>query len=120
MSRGRTEVIGLGKLRRNLAEAGTRTHEAAAKAVSEEVEAVQTDARRLAPRKTGALRRGIRALSLDLHGEVRSTVRYAKFVEHGTYRDKAQPYMAPAAMLARHRLPKRAAAIIKVALESIR
>ena len=113
-------IKGLGELRRNLAKAGSKTREAAEETVSQEVEDIQGDARRLAPRKTGALRTGIRALSNGLSGEVKSTVRYATFVEHGTYRDKAQPYMAPAAMLARRRLPKRAANIIRVALEEIR
>jgi HK97 gp10 family phage protein len=120
VSRGGVKVIGLENLRRKLAEAGSATHKAAQQAVAEEVEATRDDARRLAPVKTGALRAGIRAKADDLEGEVKSTVRYATFVEHGTYRDKAQPHMAPAAALSRRRLPKRAAQIIRAALEEIR
>lgn len=116
-----TRVIGLDKLRRNLHEAGTKAHDAAAEAVREELDAIKADARRIAPRKTGDLERHIDVHhGGDLSGDVRSTARHAGFVEHGTYKDKAQPYMRPAAELARRRLPKRAAEVIRVALESIR
>jgi HK97 gp10 family phage protein len=106
-------------MRAALEQAGTELHAAAAEAVADEVGDVQRDARRLAPVKTGELRRKIQAESSDLTGEVKSTARHTPFVEHGTYRDKAQPFMAPAALLARRRLPKRAAKLIKVALESL-
>ena len=114
------KIEGLARLKKNLAEAGTKTREAAEQAVASEVDEIRDDARRMAPRKTGALRAGIRARANGLDGTVKSTVRYATFVEHGTYRDKAQPYMAPAAALARLRLPKRAADVIRVALKEIR
>lgn len=119
MSSG-VKIEGLARMEKNLAEAGTKTREAAEQAVAEEVEEIRDDARRLAPHKTGALRAGIRADADGLDGDVKSTVRYATFVEHGTYRDRAQPYMAPAAARARRRLPKRAADIIKIALKEIR
>lgn len=121
MSRkGRIKVEGLAEMRRNLAKAGTKTREAAEKAVAEEVEDTKDDARRLAPERTGELRRKIKGDADGLTGEVKSTARHATFVEHGTYKDKAQPYMLPASALARRRLPKRAASIIKAALEEIR
>lgn len=49
------------------------------------------------PVDTGALRRSIR-LSLEnnnLKAVVKTNVPYAKFVEYGTIRQKAQPYMRP-------------------------
>lgn len=121
MSRERVHVVGLEKLRANLHEAGTKAHDAASKAVRDELDAIRTDARRIAPHRTGDLERHIDVDHTgDLAGRVKSTSRHAGFVEHGTYKDKAQPYMRPAAELARLRLPKRAAAVIKAALESIR
>lgn len=112
-------IKGLADLERKLAEAGSATRAAAEKAVSEEANATRDDARRLAPVKTGELRRSIRAEAEGLTGDVKARARHATFVEHGTYRDKAQPFMRPAADRARLRLPKRAAKIIKAALEEI-
>ena len=54
-------------------------------------------AQKRSPVDTGALRRSIR-LSLEnnnLKAVVRTNVPYAKFVEYGTIRQKAQPYMRP-------------------------
>lgn len=54
-------------------------------------------AQKRSPVDTGALRRSIR-LSLEngnLKAVVKTNVHYAKFVEYGTIRQKAQPYMRP-------------------------
>ena len=54
-------------------------------------------AQKRSPVDTGALRRSIR-LSLEnnnLKAVVKTNVPYAKFVEYGTIRQKAQPYMRP-------------------------
>ena len=54
-------------------------------------------AQKRSPVNTGALRRSIR-LSLEnnnLKAVVKTNVPYAKFVEDGTIRQKAQPYMRP-------------------------
>lgn len=54
-------------------------------------------AQKRSPVDTGALRRSIR-LRLEnnnLKAVVRTNVPYAKFVEYGTIRQKAQPYMRP-------------------------
>lgn len=114
------KIEGLARMKANLERAGTKIHDAAVQAVADEVEEIQRDARRLAPTDTGKLRRDISAEDHELKGEVRSKVRYSKFVEHGTSKAKAQPFMMPASMLARRRLPKRARELIKIALEGIR
>lgn len=116
MAREVISIKGLAGLKAALADASSKAHEAAVKAIKEETDATRDDARHRAPVKTGKLRESIRAEAEGLNGEVKATARYAPFVEHGTYRDKAQPYMAPAADKARSRLPKRAAEIIKAAL----
>lgn len=54
-------------------------------------------AQKRSPVDTGTLRRSIR-LGLEnnnLKAVVRTNVPYAKFVEYGTIRQKAQPYMRP-------------------------
>ena len=54
-------------------------------------------AQKRSPVDTGALRRSIR-LNLEdgnLKAVVKTNVPYAKFVEYGTIRQKAQPYMRP-------------------------
>lgn len=54
-------------------------------------------AQKRSPVDTGALRRSIR-LSLEngnLKAVVKTNVHYAKFVEYGTIRQKAQPFMRP-------------------------
>lgn len=113
----KTVIKGLGELRRNLARAAETTKLSAEEAVSQEAENIKDDARRMAPRKTGALRRGIKTDVDGLEARVKSTARHANFVEHGTFKDKAQPYMTPAAALSRRRLPALAARIIGGALE---
>lgn len=63
---------------------------------------IAQDAKRLAPVLTGDLRNSIDVLGVqDGVGRVGATVDYAAFVELGTRRAPAQPYLAPAAQRAR-------------------
>jgi len=111
------KLDGLPALKAALAAKAAELHAAAVEAVAQETETVRDDARLRAPRgKTGDLRRGIRGEPVELVGEVKSTVRYAAFVEHGTYRNEAQPYMRPAADKARRRFPDVARDVIRRAL----
>ena len=116
MSRGGIDVEGLPGLKAALARAAEQVTEGAERAVREEVDAIHDDAVKFAPRDKGDLERGIRAETSGLQGTVRSTARHSGFVENGTFKDEAQPFMAPAATRSRRRLPERAAAIIKAAL----
>lgn len=65
---------------------------------------VQNEARRLAPVDTGRLRASIIAVDgTDSRGpfvKVGTNVAYAPFVEYGTSKSPAQPYMRPALLLA--------------------
>jgi len=71
--------------------------------------AVRDDARRRAPRKTGALRRSIRVDNvLDERGNVvyrvgwdKRVAFYGPMVEFGTERTRAQPHLRPAVDAAR-------------------
>lgn len=112
----KTEILGLGKLDAALARKAKELQAAAKEAVGQEVENIADDARRTAPRKTGELRSSIRSDHGGLKGTVKATARYATFVEHGTYKDPAQPFMHPAAERARRRFPQVARDIIAKAL----
>jgi HK97 gp10 family phage protein len=118
VSRGTSVTIeGLPELRAALARKTAELRAASTTAVAEEVGKVRDDAVLLAPRKTGALEAGIRGEAAGLTGAVTSSARHSTFVEHGTYKDKAQPFMRPASEAARHRFPSRAAAILRSVLE---
>jgi HK97 gp10 family phage protein len=76
------------------------------KAVGVEVkaggEAVRDRAKDLAPKRTGKLRRSIkstvtRARDTETSTEVGPTVPYGTFVEHGTSKRAAHPFLGPAA-----------------------
>jgi HK97 gp10 family phage protein len=117
---GGISIVNEAEFRRALEKAAAKVTEGAEKAVREEVDAIRDDALKFAPRDKGVLEAGIDATAAGSKGTVRSKARHAGFVEHGTFKDKAQPYMTPAAARSRRRLPARAAAIIKNALEGLR
>lgn len=62
---------------------------------------IETVAGRLAPVDTGALRRSIRTDVSPGKREIGAAVDYSEFVERGTSRAPAQPFLSPA--LYRHR-----------------
>lgn len=116
MAKSTITIEGIPKLKAALAQKVEELRAASTTVVAEEVAAIRVDARTTAPRLTGDLEGHITSESAGPAGTVRSTSRHAGFVEHGTYKDKAQPYMMPAATRARKRFPKRAADIIRAAL----
>ena len=121
MSKPRIEIDrgSLAKMNAAMSLAAIRTAAAAEAALTLEVQAVKTDAQGFVPVKTGEARDGIQAASGGQRGHVRATARHSNFIEHGTYKDPAQPFMAPAADLSRTRWPARAGAMIKSALGGI-
>lgn len=63
----------------------------------EVAEAMETEARSLAPRKSGKLASSIDVfISDDQHVSVGSDVEYARVVEYGSRNQQAQPYLRPA------------------------
>lgn len=119
--RGGVKVEGLVDLQRKLSIVTVRARQAAEKAVADEVDAVEADAKKGAPiGPTGDLSESIEGHASGLRGEVKTHERYATFVEHGTYKDKAQPYMAPAAERSRRRFTGRVAARVRAATEGVR
>lgn len=78
--------------------------QAAAQAVAKAARDIEADAKRRAPVDTGALRNSIQAWSDNpLRWYIAPHVEYAAYVEYGTRRQRAQPYMAPAAEFVRPR-----------------
>ena len=86
-------------LGRDLAAAPARIHTTAAPVVHASLEAVETAAKANAPVLTGQLRESIHADEDGdgLGGSVSTDVRYAVFVEYGTSKMAAEPFMGPAA-----------------------
>lgn len=119
MPEPRLVIEGLDKLMAALDHVVERARKAAEESVAEEVKDVQADARRFSPDDTGELDSKIGTKAKSLEGEVRSRARHSGFVEHGTYKDKAQPYMTPAAEISRRRFPARTGARIKTTLEAL-
>lgn len=116
----RLSIEGLPELNRRLALATSKAVAAAKAAVADEVETLREDARDSAPRLSGELADGIVGRTDGLDGEVRTTARHSPFVEHGTYKDRAQPFMTPAAERSRRRFPAKAGALIKTAVEGLK
>lgn len=69
---------------------------ASIKVVADITNKVAQDARSLVPVLTGALKGSITPHVAGLFGEVTADIRYAEYVEFGTYKDTPQPFMMPA------------------------
>lgn len=65
--------------------------------VADTATAVQEQARSNAPERTGTLKASIEKEVDGTHARVFTDLRYAPFVEFGTYKDPTQPFLLPAA-----------------------
>ena len=72
------------------------TQKQAEKMVRSATLAVEQQAKQLAPVDTRALRGSITHRVSGLQGEVGTSIEYGPYVEYGTYRMAAQPYLRPA------------------------
>lgn len=99
-------------IRKNrLPEIAKRAAQVAADVIRETVDGIATDARGRAPVDTGELRDSIAGRVINQNaGEVVATADHASYVEYGTVKMPAQPYLHPAADAAR---PKFEAAVAK-------
>lgn len=111
------KIEGLAQLDAVLKAKAAAMQAAATAAVALEVKSIQADAEREAPRgKTGDLVAGIEGDAHGTSGEVRATARHSPFVEFGTSKMAAQPYMGPAADKSRGRFVGRVSAGIRKAV----
>lgn len=89
---------GLDELRQSLTKETVLAKTRVAGAVAKTAKKIEATARDLAPvGPTGDLKSSIHTTVTGERAEVGPTVRYARFVEFGTYKDAPQPYMWPAA-----------------------
>lgn len=112
-------VEGIPQLQAALTVAADLARRASEAAVAFEVKAVKADAQAGAPVHSGELRDGVVGKASGLSGEVRSPVRHSGFVEFGTGRTKAQPFMTPAAEASRRRFPRAAAARVAAVFRKV-
>ncbi len=116
-----TISIGVNGQKETVANLG-RMSEKVKKAIKEEIGAsalrIQASAKRRCPVRTGALRNSI---TVDLYGEMSAEIAphmpYAIFVEFGTRKMRARPYMTPAAEEERPRLAKELELIVDTGLK---
>lgn len=94
-------IRNLGALKSGLARVERKLTAGFDRAVDETTEAVAGDARQFAPVDEGELRASIEPRTTDEGGEVVATADHAAYVEFGTSNMSAQPYMLPAAEIAR-------------------
>ena len=72
------------------------TEEQATKMIASATEAIRSQAQQLTPVDTGNLRRSFSTRVRRLEGEVSNSASYAPYVEYGTVRMSAQPFLRPA------------------------
>lgn len=112
-----TTIIGLPAMRAALAAKAAALRAVAAASVALEVRAIEADAIGGAPQgETGDLKESIKGRSSGNSGEVKASIRYAPFVEFGTSKMGAQPYMGPASDRSRVRFVGRTSAAMRKAL----
>lgn len=112
-------VVGEEDVMRALRAAGPRLRKAGANVVATSALNIQREAKQRTPVDTGRLRSSIRAtISGDQLGAVVGTdVEYAPFVEHGTNRMQAQPFLFPAFEAERPKFLAALAVVLKQAAE---
>ena len=90
------DTSALQKLAVELGEADARVTDRVSAAIRKTALDIEADAKALAPVDTGALKNSISSDIKPLSAEIGPSTSYAHFVEHGTSRMAAQPYMGPA------------------------
>lgn len=96
------DVSELVALAADLGEAPARLGKEGAKVVRDVAEQVKSTAASSAPKRTGALANSIQVITkgsgraAQMSALIKANIRYAGFVEFGTYKDAPQPFMAPA------------------------
>ena len=103
-------IEGIPELEKALADKTSEMHAQLVGAVEEAARAVRDDAQQLVPRDTGTLHDGIGYTTEGLTAEIGvldPDLYYGAFVEFGTSRQPAQPFMAPAGELERARFVER-------------
>lgn len=85
-------------------------------ALAEGAQAVADTARSLAPKRTGELQSSIRVVEGDDGVTVEATAPHAAFVEFGTLKQPARPFLAPALAACRPAIVERVARAVRAAI----
>lgn len=116
MARPVARIEGRGRVRRRIRELSAGMRTGGQTAAAETAEAIRQRAKNLAPVDTGKLRDSIRTdkVGPDQY-EVGpgDEVEYAMYVEYGTSRTPAQPYMRPAVEAERRQFTRRVARSVR-------
>lgn len=116
-------IKGLASLEAKLNKLDPMTRAAALKGVQRAGELVKGSAKNLSPVDTGALRQSISSTSSSTatgaEAEVGTGVEYAPYVELGTSRQAAQPYLHPALQKNKHKATKLIRDEIKAAYKGL-
>ncbi len=108
-----TEVTGARDIVARLGEIDGAARDALGQGLIEAAESLRREAASAAPRRTGKLRDSIAVVSDGLAGlAVAARAPYARFVEFGTRRIPAQPFLAPALFRLRRALVERVGEIL--------
>ena len=94
--KARVLIEGVPMIQAKLKHINTETHAELKKEITKASLNVQREAKKICPVDTGRLRSSITVERNDLVAEVGSNVKYAPYVEFGTKRQRAQPYLRPA------------------------
>ncbi len=101
------EVRGTGNVLANMAKVLISISKSVENEVEQAAFSVEREAKIICPVDTGRLRASITADKKDeLHYEVGTNVEYAGYVEFGTKKMAAQPYLGPAADKVRQKYPR--------------
>lgn len=87
---------GVKRLAADLAAAGPKNRVRLSVTLRNAARAIESDAKVLAPVRTGFLKSSISSDVRGLHTEIGPTADYGHYVEHGTSEMAPQPYMRPA------------------------
>jgi len=108
------KILGLGKVQKNLNNFEQELKKSLERSVLISAIKVETDAKKLAPVDTGRLRSSITHDWKGTTARVGTDVNYAPYIELGTYKQKAQPYLYPALQMNMNFIKKKIADIKKV------
>lgn len=90
------DTSALQKLAVDLGQADAKVTGLVSKAIAKTALDIEADAKALAPVDTGLLKNSISSDIKPMSAEIGPSTHYAHFVEHGTSRMAAQPFMGPA------------------------
>jgi HK97 gp10 family phage protein len=113
------DTSGFERLANLFAKAAAAVDHAVEGDVAKAVDEVWTQARNEVPFLTGDLQASIDKKLNGNSGVVWTDLRYAQYVEYGTYKDQPQPFMTPAGDAQKKRFPIRVARTVSATVKGV-